>query len=234
MYIVLFFARTVGTFPFSQGIMHTYTKYSCTIILSVDGTNMDGEKLRQLIKKHVKSREAFERLCNVMRLQTPPLNMPLSASIDLWLAICPCSWRELAWSFYQCQLPAAVIEIKEIITEGLVLWNTKLHVYLILHIFLYLDHSFTLENIFNTLPEMKVLLSLLPGQVNKRTLENWIKLHPCSSWSLLASVLLKANKKDDAKSILQNFHIKGCVFCSKTSDCVHYMYMYVLEFVFYA
>ena len=92
-------------------------------------------------------------------------------------------------------------------------------------VLLHIDHSFTLENIFKTLPKMnmeKLLLSLLPGQVNKRKLDDWIKSHPCSSWSLLVSVLLRANKKEDAKCILQKFHIKGWDFCNTG---VEYLYV---------
>ena len=102
-------------------------------------------------------------------------------------------------------------------------------------IFVVLDHSFTVENIL-TLPEMnmeKLLLSLLPGQVNKRTLESWIKSHPCSSWSLLVSVLLRANKKDDAKCFLQKFHIKGCVFSSDGVRCLDSVFNFIRSFIFW-
>ena len=86
---------------------------------SVDvALNVDRAKVHGLIKKHVKSREACGRLYEYMRL--PPLvaNLPQLAGIDLWLLTCPCSWRELAWTFYRCQLPTAVIEVKKIFIEG--------------------------------------------------------------------------------------------------------------------
>ena len=53
-----------------------------------------------------------------MRLPPLPANMPDLAGIDLWLLTCPCSWRELAWTFYSCQLPIAVIAVKKIFIEG--------------------------------------------------------------------------------------------------------------------
>ena len=54
------------------------------------------------------------------QMQIPPLpvNMPLLAGIDLWLLTCPCSWRELAWTFYRCQLAAAVVNVKKVFVEG--------------------------------------------------------------------------------------------------------------------
>ena len=94
---------------------------------------MDRKELHHLVTRHVKSSRAFERLYKNMKLQTLPVNMPLIAGIDLWLATCPCSWRELAWSFYQCQLSAAVIEVKEKFTEGSILSNAAI-LYFILHI----------------------------------------------------------------------------------------------------
>ena len=80
--------------------------------------------------------------------------------------------------------------------------------------FFLLDDTFTLDNINNTLSKMKnreELLSILRFQVHEDRLEDWIKSHPCLSWSLLASTLLRANKKDAATQILQNheFHLKG-------------------------
>ena len=79
---------------------------------------MDRYKVRALIKRHLKSKKAFDRLYEFMRLPRLPKNMPALAGIDLWLLTCPCSWRELAWTFYSCQLSAAVIEVKTFITEG--------------------------------------------------------------------------------------------------------------------
>ena len=71
-----------------------------------------------VIKKHVKGTEAFERLYESMRLPPLVVYMPHLAAIDMWLLTCPCSWRELAWTFYRCQLLAAVIEVKTFIIEG--------------------------------------------------------------------------------------------------------------------
>ena len=75
-------------------------------------------KVHELVSKHVKSREAYEMLYGHMLL--PPLlsNMPLLAGIDLWLLTCPCSWRELGWIFYRCQLAAAVVNVKKVFVEG--------------------------------------------------------------------------------------------------------------------
>ena len=91
---------------------------SC-ILSSLDTSpNLDRGIVKKLVSKHAKSRQALERLYKYMRLPPLPVNMPDLAGIDLWLLTCPCSWRELAWTFYRCQLPAAVIEVKKIFIEG--------------------------------------------------------------------------------------------------------------------
>ena len=79
---------------------------------------LDRNVLHTLVTRHVRSREAFNRLYEYVRLPPLPKNMPYLAGIDLWLLTCPCSWRELAWIFYRCHLPAAVIEVKEFFIEG--------------------------------------------------------------------------------------------------------------------
>ena len=85
---------------------------------SIDvAVTMDRDKVHYLFTKHLKSKKEFERLYECMRLPPLPENMPPLAGIDLWLLTCPCTWGELAWTFYRCQLPAAVIEVKEFI-EG--------------------------------------------------------------------------------------------------------------------
>ena len=79
--------------------------------------DLNRDKVHTLIQNHVKGREAFERLYEYMKLPLA-VNMPHYAAIDLWLLTCPCSWRELAWTFYRCQLLAAVIKVKTFIIEG--------------------------------------------------------------------------------------------------------------------
>ena len=89
------------------------------VVFSVDVTpKLDRAEVHGLIKKHVKSQKAFEGLYEYMRLPQLVVNMPHLAGIDLWLLTCPCSWRELAWTFYRCQLPTAVIEVKQFFIEG--------------------------------------------------------------------------------------------------------------------
>ena len=89
------------------------------ILLPTDvAPNLDRGIVHELIQKHVKSRQAFEKVYKYMRLPPLPVNMPEFAGIDLWLLTCPCSWRELAWTFYRCQLPTAVIEVKKRFIEG--------------------------------------------------------------------------------------------------------------------
>ena len=89
------------------------------ILNPIDVTvTMDRDKVHYLVTRHLKSKKAFDRLYEFMRLPRLPQNMPLLAGIDLWLLTCPCTWGELAWIFYRCQLPAAVIEVKEIFVEG--------------------------------------------------------------------------------------------------------------------
>jgi hypothetical protein len=95
--------------------------------------DLNRDKVHAHIQNHVKGREAFERLYEYMRLPPLVMNMPHLAGIDLWLLTCPCSWRELAWTFYRCQLLAAVIEVKTFIIE---------------------DESFTPENIHMALSKM--------------------------------------------------------------------------------
>ena len=80
--------------------------------------DLNRDKVHALIQNHVKGREAFEKLYEYMRLPPLAVNMPHLAGIDLWLLTCPCSWRELAWTFYRCQRLAAVIEVKTFIIEG--------------------------------------------------------------------------------------------------------------------
>ena len=98
-------------------------KNACSLLvvvpLPIDVTpNLDRDTVHELIKKHVRSRQALENLYDYMRLPPLPASMPDLAGIDLWLLTCPCSWRELAWTFYTYQLPTAVIEVKKIFIEG--------------------------------------------------------------------------------------------------------------------
>ena len=89
------------------------------VLLPIDVTpNLDRGTVHELIEKHVRSRQALERLYDYMKLPPLPANMPNLAGIDLWLLTCPCSWRELAWIFYTCQLPTAVVEVMKIFIEG--------------------------------------------------------------------------------------------------------------------
>ena len=89
------------------------------LVFPVDvALDLNRDEVHALIQKHVKGREAFVKLYEYMRLPPLAVNMPHLAGIDMWLLTCPCSWRELAWTFYRCQLLAAVIEVKTFIIEG--------------------------------------------------------------------------------------------------------------------
>ena len=57
------------------------------------------------------------------------------------------------------------------------------------------------------------ILSIMHAQTHEFRLEDYIKSHPCLSWSVLISMLLQAKEKDAANYILQNheFHVKGTV-----------------------
>ena len=57
----------------------------------------------------------------------------------------------------------------------------------------------------------KHILSVLHDDGFEGSLEECMRSHPCLSWSVLTSTLLKADKKDAAKYILHNhdFHVKG-------------------------
>jgi hypothetical protein len=166
---------------------------------------MDRDKVHYLVTRHLKSKKAFDRLYEFMRLPPLPENMPPLAGIDLWLLTCPYSWGELAWTFYRCQLPAAVIEVKKIFIE---------------------DESFTLENIRHNLKNKKKLLSLLHAH-RKASLKDCVKSHPCLSWSVLISVLLRAKEKAAASWILQNheLHIKGCLLTKRNVEIVLKMFL---------
>ena len=104
----------------SLSAIYKYTKSNMLLILiPIDvAVTMDRDKVHYLVMRHLNSKKAFDRLYEFMRLPPLPENMPPLAGIDLWLLTCPCSWGELAWTFYRCQLPAAVIEVKEIFVEG--------------------------------------------------------------------------------------------------------------------
>ena len=98
--------------------IYVFIRDSCILSPLDVVPNLDRGIVKKLVSKHAKSRQALERLYEYMRLPPLPVNMPDLAGIDLWLLTCPCSWRELAWTFYRCQLPAAVIEVKKIFIEG--------------------------------------------------------------------------------------------------------------------
>ena len=103
-----------------MALLNLYFLVSLTIVIVlIDVTpHLKQNKVHELVTKHVKSRRAYKKLYEIMRLPALPVNMPLLAGIDLWLLTCPCSWRELAWIFYRCQLAAAVVDLKKIFLEG--------------------------------------------------------------------------------------------------------------------
>ena len=79
-----------------------------------------------------------------------------------------------------------------------------------------IDDSFTSENVHNVLSKTKneeQLLSLINTEGHKYRLKDCLKSHPCFSWSVLISVLLKTKEKEAVNYILQNpeFHVKGTV-----------------------
>ena len=81
----------------------------------------------------------------------------------------------------------------------------------------YADDSFTSENIRDVLSKTKnkeLVLSTFLAEANESRLEDCIKSHPCLSWSVFISILLKAKEKEAANYIFQNhdFHIKGTHF----------------------
>ena len=55
------------------------------------------------------------------------------------------------------------------------------------------------------------IYSLLNAQAHEDRLEDCFKSHPCLSWSVLISTLIRAKEKEAAKIILQNheFQVKG-------------------------
>ena len=80
--------------------------------------------------------------------------------------------------------------------------------------FFLIDESFTVSKIRHLPSTMEIeehMLHLLHGDGLEGSLEECMRSHPCLSWSVLTSTLLKTNKKDAAKYILQNhdFHVKG-------------------------
>ena len=75
------------------------------------------KQVHELIIKHFESREAYQKLYENLRLQPLSETLPDLAGIDLWLLTRPFSWRQLAWTLYRCNIPTAVIEIKQFI-EG--------------------------------------------------------------------------------------------------------------------
>ena len=91
--------------------------------------------------------------------------------------------------------------------------NKTLH-YFFYFFFYYIDESFTLETIHCTLSKMKneeYVLSSLYAQAHEDRLEDCLKSHPCLSWSVLISMLLRARRMVAANYILQNyeFNMKG-------------------------
>ena len=68
------------------------------------------------------------------------------------------------------------------------------------------DESFTLENLRHTLRNEKKLLSLLHAH-HEEGLEDCVKLHSCLSWSVVASILLRAKEKIGANYILQDHEL---------------------------
>ena len=69
-------------------------------------------------------------------------------------------------------------------------------------------------SMYQTLSKMmneEQLLSFMQAQAHNGTLEDWMKSHPCLSWSVLISTLIRAKLKDAANHILHNYaiHLKG-------------------------
>ena len=175
--------------------------------------DLDRHKVCSIVTRHVKSAEAFERLYEHMQLPPRLMNMPYLAGIDLWLLTCHCSWKELAWTFYRCQLPAAVVEVKDVFIEvekGID--DTKMSLVLLHILYFVLDESFNLENICDSLTKMKneeQMLSFSHTHAHEDRLEDCMKSHPCLSWSVLISTLLRAKEREAAIYILHNFPVKG-------------------------
>ena len=92
---------------------------------------------------------------------------------------------------------------------------------------IYIDESFTPENIHKVLSKTKneeQILSLMLAQAHEFRLEDCIKSHPCLSWSVLISMLIEAKEKDAANYILQNheFHVKGTFYFKYVFGIVKY------------
>ena len=73
------------------------------------------------------------------------------------------------------------------------------------------DDSFVMCQTLSKKMNEEHIMSFLYAQSHEGTLEEWMKSHPCLSWSVLISTLLRAKEKEAAKFILQNHEsqVKG-------------------------
>ena len=89
--------------------MHFYTD---------DHMKDNRQKVYNLLERYVQPSDEYNTFYNELKLRPPSESWPRLVSIDFWLLTCPLSWRELAWCFYKCNIPSAVIEIKKCFIKG--------------------------------------------------------------------------------------------------------------------
>ena len=75
-------------------------------------------KIHELLEQYIPSIKDYTTFYQQLMLKSPSGYWHKFASIDFWLLTCPLSWRELAWCFYKCNIPTAVIEIKRKFIHG--------------------------------------------------------------------------------------------------------------------
>ena len=79
-----------------------------------------------------------------------------------------------------------------------------------IHVFL-LDDSFDMCQTLSKKMNEEQIMSFLHAQAHDGTLTDWMKSHPCLSWSVLISTLIRAKEKATAHHMLRNhkFLVKG-------------------------
>ena len=88
-------------------------------IYTDDKMQTSRQNVHRLLNSYVCSSDDYGMFYQQLHLRPPSENWPKLASIDYWLLTCPLSWRELAWCFYKCNIPSAVIEIKKEFIKGM-------------------------------------------------------------------------------------------------------------------
>ena len=168
--------------------------------------HVNRDKVHQLVNDYVPTESLYNTFYQQLMLRSPSKNWPKLSSIDFWLLACPFSWRELAWCFFKCKIPTAVIEIKTKYIEG----DHSISVQLILLHVYNVDESWDHSIVPTSKMSMEKLLSNLHQHAKKMQESNdWLKFSPCVPLNLLISYIQRAEGSPAADSILENFHVKG-------------------------